>query len=440
MKPRNFCLHAIGACILTLCYSSFLYTQNTATLSIGSSEAEIGEQVSAPITADIPGKFHTFQFRITYNPAVLRAGEISNFHPAINGLISHINNELGFITFNFLSFTPVNLSLNTKLFDLVFDFCTDFGACQQAGFMSNVSFDPNYANQIADFDAFFNPIYYDLSLIDGSVWGAVPISGYTVSFLITDTEANPINNASVTLGNQTNDPGEYVFIYVEEGQYTYTVAAEGYETAEGVLDVFDDIELEIMLQESDSSIIYLQNIIVTNGETKCYDAMEAIIVAGNGSCFLMESGSTVHMLAGQRIVFRAGAKLDAGSYLLASINPDFPYCAHDAPLAIENTIDLDEKTNESDGLPKLRLDSNKPFIINIYPNPGKDIFTLEFASEQPTGMITLEVFNIRGALIKKKEIINGQNHIFHLEKQPKGIFFLRVTSGDNTETIRFIKN
>ena len=424
--------------MLVLFQAVQLAAQNTATASIGSMEAEIGEQVAVPFTVVIPGNFQTFQFRITYDPDVLYLQDLGNFHPDIGGVVMQINNDLGRVTFNFLSFTPVNLPGNTKLLDLLFDFCIDEDSCQLAGYASDVAFDPGYANQIADFDIFFNPIYYDLSLIDGSVWGAEPISGYTVSFLITDTEVNPINNASVTLGNQTNEPGQYVFNYVEEGQYTYTVAAGGYETAEGVLDVFDDIELEIMLQESDSSILYLQDIIVGIGETQCYDATETIIVAGNGSSFFMEAGSSVHMLAGKNIVMKAGTMVSAGSHLHAFIDPESPYCDIDETPVNNPNESTQKKDTEPSGFFSNDSDADLPFII--FPNPGKEKFTVELTAKPPEGAMTLEVFNFRGELIINRQGIQGPNHVFTLTDQPTGIYLVRVASGANSSTQILIKN
>jgi hypothetical protein len=62
---------------------------------------------------------------------------------------------------------------------------------------------------------------------------------YTVTFIVQDEDLLPIADAVVTLGDVTNDPGDYTFEYITPGMYAWTVTAFGYLPAEGMLEVID---------------------------------------------------------------------------------------------------------------------------------------------------------------------------------------------------------
>ncbi len=78
---------------------------------------------------------------------------------------------------------------------------------------------------------------------------------YTVTFIIQDQAGAPIPNAVITLGSVTNEMGDYVFGEVLPGQYTYVVAALGYEEATGSLTVQDaDLSHTVVLVEEPDDI------------------------------------------------------------------------------------------------------------------------------------------------------------------------------------------
>ncbi len=74
--------------------------------------------------------------------------------------------------------------------------------------------------------------------------------GFTVTFDVKDEDGVEITDAVITFDGETNDPGDYVFIGIEEGDYDYMVEKEGYLTYEGEATVEDDITIEITMTKT----------------------------------------------------------------------------------------------------------------------------------------------------------------------------------------------
>ena len=69
---------------------------------------------------------------------------------------------------------------------------------------------------------------------------SAPASTVEVSFDVEDTHGVPVENASITLGDIGNEPGEYTFHEVAPGTYSYLVSKDCYLPAEGEVTVGDD--------------------------------------------------------------------------------------------------------------------------------------------------------------------------------------------------------
>lgn len=71
---------------------------------------------------------------------------------------------------------------------------------------------------------------------------------FSVEFTIANENADPVSDAVVTLAEQTNEPGDYVFTELVAGTYSYSITREGYHTYEGEVTVLDqDLDLAIEL-------------------------------------------------------------------------------------------------------------------------------------------------------------------------------------------------
>ena len=68
----------------------------------------------------------------------------------------------------------------------------------------------------------------------------------------------------------------------------------------------------------------------------------------------------------------------------------------------------------------------------IYPNPTEGSFTLELAEES-----SVSVFNMMGQAVMHLEKVSGIQQM-HMENAPKGLYFVQIQSGSNTETKKLI--
>ena len=70
----------------------------------------------------------------------------------------------------------------------------------------------------------------------------------------------------------------------------------------------------------------LQNITIPNGTIDCYDALQTIYVAGNGTSVNIQSGADVNLIAGMNIFLLPGTFVASGADLLAAITPLGNFC------------------------------------------------------------------------------------------------------------------
>jgi hypothetical protein len=80
---------------------------------------------------------------------------------------------------------------------------------------------------------------------------------------------------------------------------------------------------------------------------------------------------------------------------------------------------------------QLSVDNNK-----IYPNPTKGIFTVSLAQLDDNASII--VYSVVGAVIINQQL-NSKQTIINLEAYDKGIYFVKITNGNNIVTQRIVK-
>lgn len=168
----------------------------------------------------------------------------------------------------------------------------------------------------------------------------------------------------------------------------------------------------------------LTNVIVGNGQTKCYNATQIISIAGNGTLFFVLSGGSVTLIAGQKILFLPTSTIQPGGYLHGYIAPSGPWCI--SPSMPATLMSQDEVTNS------IQLSSFK-----VYPNPTTGNFILELTGD--ADLVKLEIYGIWGEKILSTTLIGERRHEFSLSDKPVGVYFIRVLAGDNVETFKIIR-
>lgn len=144
------------------------YAQPATTISIAHKEAEFGTTVNVPVTTTGIPSFVILQLSIAYNPEVMTFTGIANRHASLGGM--NVGELDGVITFSFFTLNSRSIGAGQKLFDLMFDFCTDLSGCLAAGGGSALSFyggaGRNYIQDALGLDF----ITYVTTTINGSVF------------------------------------------------------------------------------------------------------------------------------------------------------------------------------------------------------------------------------------------------------------------------------
>lgn len=80
--------------------------------------------------------------------------------------------------------------------------------------------------------------------------------------------------------------------------------------------------------------------------------------------------------------------------------------------------------------------------LNIFPNPGDGVFTVNFEAASPAGTMfrTIQVTNALGQIVKEEQVSSSQLRAqVDLSGEASGVYFFRITDGDQSKQIRVIK-
>ena len=171
----------------------------------------------------------------------------------------------------------------------------------------------------------------------------------------------------------------------------------------------------------------LQDKTISTGP-ECADAAQTLLIAGNGTTYLVTSGGNVQHIAGTKIIYYPGTKVEPGGYLWGHISAT-PSCNpynHNSPVVagIEN--------------PETGVRFGNSFF-KIYPNPTPGKFTLELNDDVNTARVHVEIFGILGDRILSKDLLIDRKQEFSLAEKPVGVYVIHVTAGASTVTEKIIK-
>ncbi|MDP1620696.1 MAG: YCF48-related protein [Bacteroidales bacterium] len=191
------------------------------------------------------------------------------------------------------------------------------------------------------------------------------------------------------------------------------------------------ISNEIILSVIPATVSLL-NIVVADGETTCYNALQTIYVAGNGNTFTVQAGGSATMIAGQNIIYLPGTTTDSGSYMLGYITTDDTYCTNPVNPVANSPV-------QHDGLQTLVHETGISGNIRLYPNPATSSFTLELTGNETTGLSKLEIYNISGLKVFTKECNGVRKQSVSVSDLRPGVYFIHVTTGGGREALKLIK-
>ncbi|MDP1622363.1 MAG: T9SS type A sorting domain-containing protein [Bacteroidales bacterium] len=172
----------------------------------------------------------------------------------------------------------------------------------------------------------------------------------------------------------------------------------------------------------------LQDKIIAGGPD-CADATQTMLIAGNGTYYVVIGGGSVTHIAGTNIIYYPGTRVLSGGYMHGYISGVFctPFIHPGAQAPVVAGIE-----NPGIGNP------NNSFF-KIYPNPTPGKFTLELTGDVTASQVHVEIYGVLGERILSKDMQIDRKQEFSLSEKPTGVYVVHVTSGLNSETEKIIK-
>jgi hypothetical protein len=175
----------------------------------------------------------------------------------------------------------------------------------------------------------------------------------------------------------------------------------------------------------------LKDILIPAGFDTCYAAIDSIVVGGTGP-FEVEDGGEVTLHAGYSIRMLPGTKVSHGGFMEARIITDDTYCANHRSLIVIEETDFEP----FDGSESLVLDLEQ---LRIYPNPTTGLFSLEFTNQLAESETRVEIYGMLGELVEQRIVLGEKIISFDLSSKSRGIYILRVLSGDKLYMEKLIR-
>jgi hypothetical protein len=79
-------------------------------------------------------------------------------------------------------------------------------------------------------------------------------------------------------------------------------------------------------------------------------------------------------------------------------------------------------------------------LITVYPNPTSGSFTLEIEGENGMEKVRVEIYSLQGEKLLTEELLNERRHVFSLSDRSVGVYFIRVVTELNVETIKVVRH
>jgi hypothetical protein len=173
----------------------------------------------------------------------------------------------------------------------------------------------------------------------------------------------------------------------------------------------------------------LQDKIISTGP-ECADASQTLLIAGNGTTYIVQNTGNVKHIAGSKIIYYPGTKVVLGGYMHGYISTVFcnPYIHPGAQAPVAEGVEN----------PGNNVHPENSFF-KIYPNPTPGKFTLELKGDHTSSQVHVEIFGVLGDRILSEDMMIDRKREFSLIEKPTGVYVVHVTSGIKSESEKIIK-
>jgi hypothetical protein len=392
-------------------------TQNSINTSTGAFTSSCTGNLSVPVNVINCSNVGSFSMTLVYDTTKMSYSGYHSAHAALTGGLMAVNRVANKVYFTWASTTALNVGIGVLI---QFRFIVNAGVStaltwdtQTAGACEYS--DPNGA-LITSFFSGSNLSSQANALIVNAGPDQVK-SGASVQLNGTVTGGTSPYNWSWSPSGSLSNPNIANPVATPVATTTYTVTV----TAIGCTGI-DQMDVIVTGPPENREI---QNVTIPGGSSVCYDATNTITVAGSGTTFLVESGGSAVMIAGQKIRYLPGTHVMSGGYMRGYITSGGQYC---------NTLPSPENSITA----ITEVESQPGSWCKIYPNPTSGEVTLEMKAGTDQ-MVTVTAYGSMGNLILTEKLDGLKAKKISLTNQPAGIYFLRITQGDLQETRKVIR-
>lgn len=392
-------------------------TQTAINTSTGTLSNSCTGNLSVPVNVVNCNNVGSFSMTLVYDTTKLTYSGYHSAHAALSGGLMAVNRVANKVYFTWASTSAINIGAAVLIqyrfianagvsTTLAWDTQTA-GACEYS--------DPNGAVITSFFSGSNLSVQANALIVDA---GPDQVkSSASVQLNGTATGGTPPYNWLWSPSGSLNNPNIANPVATPLATTTYTVTV----TATGCTGI-DQMDVIVTGPPENREI---QNVTVPGGSSVCYDATNTITVAGAGTTFLVENGGSAVMIAGQKIRYLPGTRVMPGGYMHGYITTGGQYC---------NTL----PSPENSGTTATGVESQPGFMFKIYPNPTSGEVTIEL-KEPKNQMVTVTAFGSMGNLILTEKLDGLNAKKISLTNQPAGIYFLRITQGDQQEIRKVIR-
>ena len=104
--------------------------------------------------------------------------------------------------------------------------------------------------------------------------------------------------------------------------------------------------------------------------------------------------------------------------------------------AVEVTLNGCIVTSSCTAVTVVGVNENSKTATTLHPNPASDIITIDLAELHPN--TTMTVIDVTGKVVKEMMVTNKRSTI-SLSDFSSGIYFVKISSEQGTNTVKFIK-
>jgi hypothetical protein len=176
-----------------------------------------------------------------------------------------------------------------------------------------------------------------------------------------------------------------------------------------------------------------QSAISTN--VQCFNAYNAITIAGGSSSVSFPINSSITLIAGQTINFLPGFHAEQGSYMYASITTNNTFC--NGVIGNQIVNQQSEKGRVVESLPDQPIFKGEK-SIKVYPNPNNGQFTLELSNIDSNASVC--IYNLLGTRVYQSAITENNSQKVDLLGIKKGIYIVKITDRKEQFTKKVIVN